>query len=124
MTYGYLLAKEEKDRFDFFKYKPTESKLNFYRNSAKIATLLILSDKVHEMASNMFDIDDKKLFEEMGQMSYYNVDLKINDMKQYSSEILKEQSIIAGVSNWEGYFSDICEIILNDDEFIKKVYKN
>jgi len=44
-------------------------------------------------------------------------------MKKYSSEILKEQSIIAGVSNWEGYFSDICEQILNDDKFIQKIYK-
>lgn len=124
MTYGYLLTEEEKDRFHDYRYKPSEPKLNFYRNSAKIATMLILSEKVHEIASTMFDIDDKKLFEEMGDMSYYSVDLKINDMRKYSSEILKEQSIIAGVSNWEGYFSDICETILNDDKFIKNIYKN
>lgn len=124
MTYSYLLKKEERNNKFFYVYKQTDPKLNFYRNSSKIATMLILSEKVHEMAYDLFDIDDKRLFSEMGSMSYYSVDLKINDMKEYSIEILKEQSIIAAVSNWEGYFSDICEIILNDDNFIQKIYKD
>ena len=34
---------------------------------------------------------------------------------------MKEQSIIAGVSNWEYYFSSIYETILNDDDFIKNL---
>ncbi|MCZ7382460.1 MAG: hypothetical protein O8C64_12935 [Candidatus Methanoperedens sp.] len=50
-----------------------------------------------------------------------NPEMKIEDMKRNSSKILREQSIIAGVSNWECYFSDICEIIFNDDKFIDKL---
>ncbi len=120
MTYGYLLSTENRNGTNFV-YRPSEPFLNFYRNSGKNATLLILNQKVNEMA---YDIEDRIFFEEMSNMSYLTSDLKIQEMKKSSSEILREQSIIAGVSNWESYFSDICEIIFNNDEFIKLIYSD
>ena len=120
MTYNYLLTEEDIDQTTFV-YNPSKIKLKYYANSAKIATLLILSDNIQKV---MKDLSSDDLFEEMGSMSYFTVDLKIQDMEKYSLEILKEQSIIAGVSNWEGYFSDICEFILNDNDFIHKIFKD
>lgn len=120
MTYNYLLTGEDIDKTKF-KYAPSETKLKYYENSAKIATLLILSDNIQEV---MKDLSADDLFEEMGNMSYFTLELKVQDMDKYSLEILKEQSIIAGVSNWEGYFSDICEVIFNDNDFIHKIFKD
>jgi len=120
MTYNYLLTGEDIDETTFV-YDPSKMKLKYYANSAKIATLLILSDNIQEV---MKDLSSDDLFEEMGSMSYFTADLKIQDMEKYSLEILKEQSIIAGVSNWEGYFSDICEVIFNDNDFIHKIFKD
>jgi hypothetical protein len=114
MTYNYLLIGEEDiDRINsVYAHSPTQ--LNYYVNLQKISTLLILSDNIKEV---MKDLSSDDLFEEMGSISYFTEELKINDMEKYGLEILKEQSIIAGVSNWEGYFSEICELILNDDDF-------
>jgi len=119
MAYGYLL--DGNKRILKGVYSHSQPKLNFDLNSGKIATLLILSEKVRNIA---FDIDDKKFYEEMVKIFYSSGELKIEDMKKDSSEILKEQSIIAGVSNWEGYFQEISEIILNDTNFIQKLSEN
>lgn len=102
-------------------YNPSKPDLKYYSSSGKIATLLILNEKVENIS---FSTDDKTLFERMSSMSYMNHEMKIEDMKRNSSKILREQSIIAGVSNWECYFSDICEIIFNDDKFIDKLMTN
>ena len=117
MTYGYLLTEEE--RVGDTQYCPSDQYLNYCKNSGKIATLLILSEKFPE---SKLDIEDEEFFEEMANMSYYTEDLRIDDMKKHSTLILKEQSIIAGVSNLEYYFSSVYETILNDDDFIKKLY--
>lgn len=117
MTYGYLLTEEE--RIGDLRYCPSDQYLNYCKNSGRIATLLILSEKFPE---SELDIEDDEFFEEMADMSYYTTDLRIDDMKKHSTLILKEQSIVAGVSNWEYYFSSIYETILNDDDFIKKLY--
>ena len=121
MTYNYLLIGEEDiDRINsVYAHSPTQ--LNYYVNLQKISTLLILSDNIKEVMKNLSSDD---LFEEMGSISYFTEELKINDMEKYGLEILKEQSIIAGVSNWEGYFSEICEVILNDDDFIYKIFED
>lgn len=74
-----------------------------------------------KLKTSLLALNDKTLFERMSNMSYMNPEMKIEDMKRNSSKILREQSIIAGVSNWECYFSDICEIIFNDDKFIDKL---
>ena len=117
MTCSYLLTEEE--RVGDFRYKPSNQYLNYCKNSGKIATLLILSEKFPE---SELDIEDEELFEEMASMSYYTRDLRIDDMNKHSALILKEQSIIAGVSNLQYYFSSVYETILNDDNFIKKLY--
>ena len=117
MTCGYLLAEEE--RVGDTRYRSSNQYLNYCKNSGKIATLLILSEKFPE---SELDIEDDEFYEEMVDMSYYTKDLRIDDMKKHSTLILKEQSIIAGVSNWEYYFSSVYETILNDDDFIKKLY--
>jgi len=119
MTYGYLLTEEE--RIGDVRYYPSDQYLNYCKNSGKIATLLILSEKFPE--TNL-DIGDEEFFEEMASMSYYNRDLRIGDMKKHSRLILKEQSIIAGVSNWEYYFSSVYETILNKDDFIRKMFSD
>jgi len=118
MTYGYLLAEEEERAMDT-RYRASDQYLNYCKNSGRIATLLILSEKFPE---SELDIEDKEFFEEMANMSYYTEDLRIDDMKKHSTLTLKEQSIVAGVSNWEYYFSSIYKTILNDDDFIKKLY--
>ncbi len=121
MTFGYLLPKEQRiSRLNTI-YNPSKPDLKYYSSSGKIATLLILNEKVENIS---FSTDDKTLFERMSSMSYMNHEMKIEDMKRNSSKILREQSIIAGVSNWECYFSDICEIIFNDDKFIDKLMTN
>ena len=102
MTYGYLLTEEE--RVGDTRYRSSDQYLNYCKNSGKIATLLILSEKFPESKLN---IEDEEFFEEMANMSYYTEDLRIDDMKKHSTLILKEQSIIAGVSNWEYYFSSV-----------------
>ena len=119
MTYGYLLTKNS--RIQQYNYQEFLPKKKFDLNFGKIATLLILSERVSEIT---FDINDKSFYEEMVKISYTDVTLKIKEMKKGSSEILKEQSIIAGVSNWDGYFQGISEIILNDDKFIQKMSDN
>lgn len=119
MTYGYLLAEEERVGYTNTRWHPSDQYLNYCKNSGKIATLLILSEKFPE---SKLGIEDEEFFEEMADMYYYAEHLRMDDMKKHSTLILKEQSIIAGVSNWEYYFSSVYETILNDDDFIKKLY--
>lgn len=121
MSFGYLLPKNQRISGLNPIYKPSKPDLNYYSSSGKIATLLILNEKVENIS---FSREDKTLFERMSNMSYTDTEMKIDDMKRNSSIILREQSIIAGVSNWECYFSDICEIIFNDDKFIEKLISN
>lgn len=78
--------------------------------------LLILSDSVKRTE---FEIDETQLFGELGRISYENVDIKINDMKEFGKNVLLEQAIIAIVSSWESYFSMIFRKIFDDNEFAK-----
>lgn len=78
--------------------------------------LLILSDSVKRTE---FEIDETQLFEELGRISYENVDVKINDMKEFGKNVLLGQAIIAIVSNWETYFSMIFSKIFDDNEFVE-----
>ncbi len=118
MVYGYLLTNEERIGQDFV-YNISSPDLNFYENYRKIAPLFILNNKVQRIE---FDSDDSRLFEEMGNNAYLTVELINEAIRRSTSEVLFEQSIIAGVSYWECYFSDIFENILNDDAFINRLF--
>lgn len=118
MVYGYLLTNEERIGQDY-RYYISSPDLNFFANYCKIAPLLILNNKVQQIE---FDFNDSRLFEEMGNNGYLTAELRNEAIKRSASEVLFEQSIIAGVSSWECYFSDIFENILNDDAFINRLF--
>lgn len=118
MVYGYLLSNEEKIGQDY-RYYISSPDLNFFKNHCKIAPLLILNNKVQRIE---FDLNDSALFEEMGNNAYLTAELRNDAIRRFASEVLFEQSIIAGVSYWECYFSDIFENILNDDALINRLF--
>ncbi len=118
MVYGYLLSNEEKIGQDY-RYYISSPDLNFFKNHCKIAPLLILNNKVQRIE---FDLNDSTLFEEMGNNAYLTAELRNDAIRRLASEVLFEQSIIAGVSYWECYFSDIFENILNDDALINRLF--
>jgi len=120
MSYGYIYNKEERENLSKGDYIRSHSKVNFDQNSGNILILLTLVDKVHKID---FNDDERKLYERLVKMWYTDENYKTQEMKENVAEILREQSITAGDSNWEGYFSDVSEIILND-VVLKKIYKN
>lgn len=118
MLYGYLLTNEERIGQDF-RYDISSPNLNFFANYRKIAPLRLLKNKVRRIE---FDFDDGRLFEEMGNNVYLTAELRNEEIRKATLEVLFEQSIIAGVSYWECYFSDIFENILNDDTLINRLF--
>jgi hypothetical protein len=87
----------------------------------KIALLLILSNAVNRIE---FKDDEGQLFSFLGRIGYSSNNLRTLDMKSFGKEVLIEQSIIAIVSTWETYFSNISQKILDDDDFIDSCLKN
>lgn len=126
MTPGYLLNVAEKNTISSNINSPAQilvhskEKYAYNDKAKKIAMLLIASNKVKQVK---YAIDERTLFEELGRISYENVDHKISDMKKFGSQSLLEQAIIANISNWEAYFSKIFGRILNDDKFISRLLK-
>jgi len=121
-VYGYLLNEKARYSININSNAPaklfshTKEQYAYIEKVKKIAMLLILSDSIKRTE---FEIDETKLFEELGRISYENFNIKINDMKEFGKNVLLEQAIIAIVSNWESYFSMIFKKIFNDNEFIK-----
>ena len=119
--FGYLLNSTE--RLDINLHPKAPAKIffhsdEFYRynkNARKIAMLLIFSE-MNKRAN--FEIDEKILYSELGRVAYSEPKSKIHDMKISGEKVLLEQAIVAVVSNWEFYFSNIFEKIFNDDQFI------
>lgn len=50
MTFGYLLPKEKRISRLSTVYNPSKPDLNYYSSSGKIATLLILNEKVEDIS--------------------------------------------------------------------------
>ncbi len=122
-VYGYLLNEEERHSIRFNPNAPavvsihTDEKYAYNVRAGKIAMLLILSDSVKRID---FEIGEKQLFEELVRIAYEHHKMKIIDMKAFGKKVLLEQAIVAVVSNWESYFSEIFRKILDDDEFISR----
>ena len=98
-----------------YSYSPSDELILFDNSAMKIAMLLIMSEKVENLN---FQITEKELFEELGQIGFVDVNMEIQKMRRNGKEILLQQTIIAIVSSWEVYFSSIIKKIFNDDTFI------
>lgn len=120
MTYGYAFNKEERENLTKGDYTKSKSKMNFDQNIGNILILLTLIKKLPKIN---FTDNEKKSYEKMVKMWYTDENFKTREMKENVTEILREQAIIAAVSNWEGYFADVSEIILIDP-VLKKIYEN
>ncbi|MCZ7393919.1 MAG: hypothetical protein ABOK23_07900 [Candidatus Methanoperedens sp.] len=122
-VYGYLLSDDERKSIRVNPNAPanvfvhTDEKYAYNEKAKKIAMLLILSDLVQRVD---FDINERRLFEDLGRTIYENIGIKTGDMKVFGKLVLLEQATIAIVSNWESYFSSILKKIFDDDEFIKR----
>ncbi len=122
-VYGYLLSDDERKSISYNPSSPanvfvhTDEKYAYNEKAKKIAMLLILSDLVQRVD---FDINERRLFEDLGRTIYENVGIKTGDMKVFGKLVLLEQATIAIVSNWESYFSSIFKRIFDDDESIKR----
>ena len=121
MMYNYLNSdrdfypKSTTDSTISYSYSPSDELILFDNSAMKIAMLLIMSEKVENLN---FQITEKELFEELGQIGFVDVNMEIQKMRRNGKEILLQQTIIAIVSSWEVYFSSIIKKIFNDDTFI------
>lgn len=126
-SFGYYLNGEErksiKSHPDYDEPIWANSGENYYfeLKTQRITLLLILSEKVGKIDD--FDDDEKKLFVGLAGNYYEDDEETIEEMKSGKS-ILLEQAIVAIVSNWETYFSDIIKNILDDDQFIEQKMHN
>lgn len=126
MIYKYQLLKDSivpHDEFDMieFTYPPSEDYLNFLNSMSKISLLLTTSDKCNNSTLE-FDESDMDLFADLKKTFYKDCpEVQITEMLNNFYAILLEQSIVALVSSWECYFSDIITRIFNDNVFIDKL---
>lgn len=121
--FGYVLDSTERSYINVHPEAPakifihTDEFYSYNKNASKIAMLLIFS----EMSKRaIFEIGEEILYGELGRITYNEPKSKIRDMKISSETVLLEQAVVAVVSNWESYFSNIFEKIFNDDQFINK----
>ena len=96
-----------------YSYSPSDELILFDNSAMKIAMLLIMSEKVENLN---FQITEKELFEELGQIGFVDVNIEIQKMRRNGKEILLQQTIIAIVSSWEVYFSSIIKKIFEADQ--------
>lgn len=121
MSYGYIYNKQERENLTKVNYQGASTSLDIFKqNSGNILILLALAEKVDKID---FTDDERKSYEKMVKIWYSSESLRNREMKDNLAEILREQAIIAGVSNWEGYFSHVSEVILID-RVLENVYKN
>ncbi len=91
VVYGYLLSEDERQSIDFNPRAPakismySDEKYVYNEKARKIAMLLILSDLVNRVD---FEIEERRLFEELGRIAYENVEIKIDDMKSFGKIVV------------------------------------
>jgi hypothetical protein len=121
---GYLLNQKKRETLkkivDDSKIQ-TDEKFIFDKNLQKIAMLVNLVTVTERV---VFTDKETKLFSDTVGIFSSEEELKIDDMKSYSKEVLLDQAIVTLVSSWETYFSTILEKILNDDDFVKESLKD
>ncbi|MFZ3059771.1 MAG: hypothetical protein WA102_08525 [Candidatus Methanoperedens sp.] len=123
MPYGYGLTKEKREKLTKIDYPgPSKSKDNFDQNYANSIILLHLIDKIHDSID--FTNEEIKFYENLVmEIRFYGKNQHIM-IKENLDEMLRDLIITNSVSNWEGYFSDISDVILIDNILEEKIYKD
>lgn len=124
MMYGYECSEKEKKELKFNSYHPSTQKINFDKECGNIFISLLLVQKIDEIIFGNNDIELYKSFLTLSIDKNLPKDLSIEQIKGAIKDILMEQAIVAGVTNWEDYFSEISKYILIDKVLRKKIYSD
>lgn len=99
-------------------YCPSKHLSILDKNCGNTLILLMLGEKIENID---FTNEDKEYYKKLVQ-TWYPEDKNL-EMKERLKQVLKEQSIVSTVSNWEGYFLSKCEDIFTDT-FLSEIYRN
>ncbi len=99
-------------------YCPSKHLSIFDKNCGNTLILLMLREKIDNID---FTDEDKEYYKKLIQ-TWYPEDKNL-EMKEKLKQVLKEQSIVSAVSNWEGYFLSKSEDIFTDT-FLSEIYRN
>lgn len=120
-TYGFLCSDIERKNLSVKEYHPSKQKLDFDRECGYITIFLSLTNKIDGISFTEDEIESYKSFLTL------SIDIKslnIQEIKYNINNILREQSIVATVANWQDYFSEILDYIFTDVVLIKKIYND
>jgi len=121
MVYGYCLTNEERKTVKKGSYTSSTFKKNFDENYGNSLLLLATAEKIPMID---FSEDDIKYYETLiDKLKFLGKNDRKLKLKENLEKIVREQVIIAGVSNWECYFLDVSENILID-YILEKIYKD
>lgn len=116
--WGYHLNKDKRSSIeDSGTHSISQAKHTYNIKAGKIAVLLILSDLVQTINNELFLAEETRLFEILRRTIFLE-DSVIYAIRKYGKNILLEQAIIANISNWESYFSNMFKLIFDDDKFM------
>ncbi|MFZ3165994.1 MAG: hypothetical protein WA130_00150 [Candidatus Methanoperedens sp.] len=118
MVYGFCLY-DKRENLKTSGYNPSKFKDNFDENYGIILALLKMTEKIKVINFSDEEIEGYEIFIKSHRF-FEPMDKNIM-MKRRLEQILREQAIIAGVSNWECYFSDVSEDILKE-YILEKIY--
>lgn len=118
MAFGYSHNKEEKEKLSKGDYIPSKHKIVSDKNYGVTIVLLMLREKIDNID---FTNEEIEFYKKLAPRWHPE---KSIEMKENLKQILKEQSIVSGVSVWEGYFLSASEDILTESILKKKIYRH